>query len=87
MEKAAEFKKLWLIEASIGILTIGAGACMVAASAIYKFDGAPLLNWMGAGTVSLIVLNAGVCVFGDSISQRMRYERALEKIEQVKSTQ
>ena len=85
MEKAAEFKKLWWIEASIGIVTIAAGACMVAASAVYKFDGAPRLNWVAAGTVSLVVLNAGACVFGDSIAQRMRYERALEKIEQVKS--
>jgi hypothetical protein len=54
---------------------VGFGACLIAESAMLKYSGASTGQWVLAGTLSLVVFNSGLCVFGDSILHRMRYER------------
>ncbi len=65
----------WLIQAPLGLVIIGFGVCLVAESAILKASGASWQAWVPAGTVSLCVFNAGLCVFGNAILERIRYER------------
>ena len=67
--------KNWLIQAPLGLVLVGFGACLIAESAMLKASGAATLRWVIAGTVSLCVFNAGLCVFGNSILERMRYEK------------
>jgi hypothetical protein len=73
-------KRKWLIQAPLGLILVGFGACLIAEAAILKVnesispDGATW-HWVVAGTFALCVFNAGLCVFGNSILERIRYER------------
>jgi hypothetical protein len=66
----------WLIQAPLGLATIGFGACLIAEAAMAKYSGQP---WFWFGTFALCVFNSGLCIFGDAILWRVRYERLLEE--------
>lgn len=66
--------KRWFWQAPLGLILVGMGLCFVAEAAYLKFGEAPTLTWVLAGTGALIVFNAGLCVFGDAILHRVRYE-------------
>ncbi|WP_353483724.1 hypothetical protein [Haliscomenobacter sp.] len=68
----------WMIQAPLGLVILGFGVCLVAESAILKASGASWMQWVPAGTVSLCVFNSGLCIFGNSILERVRYERENE---------
>lgn len=74
-----QYYRRWLLQAPIGLVLIGFGACLIAEAAMDKYDGAPVWQWVAYGTLALVVFNSGLSIFGDSILQRARYERALEK--------
>lgn len=69
----------WLIKAPLGLILVGAGVCMTTEAAFFKHSGAHDIEWIFAGTISLVVFNAGLCVFGSSILSRVRYERSKSK--------
>lgn len=69
----------WLIKAPLGLILVGAGACMITEAAFFKHSGVRQIEWITAGTVALIVFNAGFCIFGSAILSRVRYERAKSK--------
>lgn len=71
--------KNWLIQAPTGLILVGFGACLIAESAIFKASDAKTWQWVAAGTVSLCVFNAGLCVFGNAILERVRYESQKNK--------
>lgn len=66
----------WLIEAVAGLLLIGFGLSLLGQSIIYKARGERARKWFWWGTASLIVVNAGICVFGDAVKQRVVYDAA-----------
>lgn len=74
-----KYYRRWLLQAPLGLVLIGFGACLIAEAAMAKYSGAATLNWVGYGTIALVVFNSGLSVFGDAILQRVRYERELEK--------
>ncbi|WP_445381513.1 hypothetical protein [Robiginitalea sp. IMCC43444] len=65
----------WILKATAGVSLIGFGACLVAEAAMLKFQQEPTLNWTGYGLVALVVLNTGVCLFGDAVKHRTHFER------------
>ena len=65
---------LWLFEAVGGLILIGFGFSLFGQSVIYKSRGESVRKWFLWGTISLIVVNSGICVFGDAVKKRMRYE-------------
>jgi hypothetical protein len=65
----------WLIQAPVGLVLVGFGACLVAESAMLKYSGATTWQWVVGGTVALCVFNSGLCVFGNSILEKIRFER------------
>ncbi|MDZ7880541.1 MAG: hypothetical protein U5L45_22885 [Saprospiraceae bacterium] len=67
--------KNWLIQAPLGLVIIGLGVCLVAESAMLKASGSEPWRWVTAGTVSLCIFNSGLCIFGNSILERVRYEK------------
>lgn len=69
----------WLIQAPIGLATVGFGACLIAEAAMKKYDGVDTVIWVAYGTLALVVFNAGLSIFGDSIIHRIRYEREMDK--------
>lgn len=75
---AGKYYRKWLLRAPLGLVLVGFGACLIAESALLKAAGADTGTWVAAGTGALVVFNSGLCLFGDAILQRMRYERARE---------
>ena len=69
----------WFYQAPLGLVLVGFGASLVAEAAMLKYDAAPMKDWVLYGTLALIVLNSGLCLFGDAILHRVRYEREIEK--------
>lgn len=67
-------KKKWLLLAPGGLMTIGAGACLVDWAGTLKTQGAPPAKWIVAGTAALVVLNAGVSLFGQSVVERVLHQ-------------
>jgi hypothetical protein len=55
-------------------MTIGAGACLVDWAGTLKNQGVPASKWVTAGTAALVVLNAGVSLFGQSVVERVLHE-------------
>ncbi len=70
----------WLAEAIGGLILIGFGLSLFGQSVIYKSKGESVKKWFLWGTISLIVVNAGICVFGDAVKTRMLYEQAETRI-------
>ena len=67
-------KSKWLLFAPLGLATIGAGASMVHWAGQLKDQQVPAMQWVGAGSVALIVLNAGVSFFGRGVVEKVLYE-------------
>jgi hypothetical protein len=67
--------KNWLIQAPVGLMIIGFGACLIAEAAMVKYSGG---SWFWYGTLALVVFNSGLCIFGNSILHRVRYEKEID---------
>ena len=65
----------WNTLAPRGLLFIGLGATLLGHSSSLKTRGKPFLLWFLFGTVSLIIFNAGVAVFGEAVKHRAIYEQ------------
>jgi membrane-bound ClpP family serine protease len=79
MKKAKYYYHRWLWQAPVGLVLIGFGACLIAEAAMLKFEfPEQVWNWVGYGTLALVVFNSGLSLFGDAILHRMRYERMQE---------
>lgn len=64
-----------MYQAPTGLVLVGLGACLIAEAAMLKYGGTATWRWVAAGTIALAVFNTGLCIFGDSILHRMRYEQ------------
>jgi predicted benzoate:H+ symporter BenE len=67
-------KSKWLLFAPLGLMTIGAGACMVHWAGSLKDKNKPTKHWVAAGTAALVVFNAGISMFGQSVVERVLHE-------------
>lgn len=64
--------KRWLIRAPLGLVLTGFGLALVAEAALLKYDGAPVMHWVLAGTAALVVFNSGLSIFGSAVIARIR---------------
>lgn len=79
MKRSARYHyRRWWIQASLGLVGVGFGLSLVAEAATLKADGGELWAWVVYGTIALSVVNSGLCLFGDAILHRIRYERLTE---------
>jgi hypothetical protein len=67
----------WNESAPRGLLLIGFGVSLVAHAAGLKQKGRAALSWITLGTLGLIILNAGVAIFGEAVKHRTLYEQKL----------
>lgn len=74
MPDKRDLRKKWLILSPLGLALIGFGASLLGYAVELKTTGAALLSWFVWGTVSLVVLNAGVAVFGEAVKTRILFE-------------
>lgn len=67
-------KEKWLLFAPAGLVAIGAGASMVHWAGALKDRHAPATQWVAAGTAALVVLNAGLSLFGRGVVEKVLHE-------------
>ncbi|MBD2768193.1 hypothetical protein IC235_09845 [Hymenobacter sp. BT664] len=67
-------KKKWLLFAPLGLVTIGAGACMVQWAGSLMQQRVPAKQWVAAGTAALVVFNAGMSLFGKGVAESVLYQ-------------
>ena len=67
-------KAKWLLFAPLGLATIGAGASMIHWAGSLKDQHAPTAKWLAAGTVALVVFNAGISLFGRGVVEKVLHE-------------
>lgn len=67
-------KTKWLIFAPAGLVLVGTGASMVHWAGSLKDRGRPTREWLGAGTLALAVLNAGLSIFGQAVVEQVLHE-------------
>lgn len=67
-------KEKWLLLSPTGLLLIGAGASLVDWAGGLKAKGKPTGKWVLAGTAALVVLNAGVSIFGQGVVESVMHE-------------
>jgi hypothetical protein len=74
-DTAAEHYQTWKRLAPLGLLGVGFGASLLGQATLLKGDRtSSTWQWVALGTVSLAVLNAGLCLFGDAVKHRALYE-------------
>jgi len=68
----------WKTFAPLGLIGTGLGASLIGHAATMKAKDAPTWKWVAAGTVSLAVFNAGLCVFSEAVKHRALHELGQE---------
>lgn len=58
--------------APFGLCLIGAGVSMAIDAGFVRSGGG---SWFWYGTLALVVLNSGICVFGKAVVEQLRAER------------
>lgn len=64
----------WLIYAPVGFCLFGFGVCLFNEIGQLKHQGADFWTWFSWGTLSLILMNAGLAFVGDAVKNRVLYE-------------
>lgn len=67
-------KYKWLFYAISGLLLIGFGLSLFGEAAYLKHTTDQTWEWISLGTLSLIVFNSGICLFGQAIIYRVKME-------------
>lgn len=75
-------KAKWLTLAPAGLLTIGAGACLINWAGNLKAKGEPTAKWVKAGTLALVVFNSGLSLLGHSVAEKVLYQLKEKPAEQ-----
>lgn len=65
---------VWRRLAPSGLLLVGAGTAVALDASARRGSGAPLLRWVAEGTAGLVLLNAGLSVFGEAVKRRALYD-------------
>lgn len=72
--REARHYRAWRTFAPLGLGVIGLGATLLGHSVGLKSGGAAFWTWFGWGTLSLVVLNSGVALFGEAVKHRALFE-------------
>lgn len=75
-----EHYEQWSRLSGLGMLLIGAGASIVGHAAWVKGSKKGFFRWFFLGTFGLILLNAGLAMFGDAVKHRTLYEVQLDQL-------
>lgn len=71
--KKQKLYRRWLTYAGLGLVLTGLGLSLAIESAFLKHQPDAPISWVLAGTVSLVIFNAGLGFFGEAIVCRVRY--------------
>ena len=66
-------KSKWLIFSISGLILFGFGLSLLGEAIILKYENKPFF-W--SGSLALIVINSGLCLFGNAIRYRVQMDRS-----------
>ena len=66
-----EHYKRWRVLAPLGLGTVGFGASLLGYAVELRTKRAGFTTWFAWGTVSLVVLNSGLALFGEAVKHRV----------------
>lgn len=78
-DQIKQYYRRWMLRAPLGLVLVGFGLALTIEAGFLKHGGADTWSWVVFGTIALVVFNSGLCIFGDAILQRVRYENALRE--------
>ena len=67
-------KSKWLIFSISGLILFGFGLSLLGEAIILKYENKPFF-WFG--TLALIAINSGLCLFGNAIRYRVQMDRSI----------
>ncbi len=68
--------RAWRTLAPLSLATIGFGASLLGYAIELRTTSAGFWTWFVWGTLSLVVFNSGIALFGESVKRRVLYEVA-----------
>ncbi len=74
--QAQDDHEVWRRLAPSGLLLVGAGVCVVSDASSRRASGTGVGSWVAEGTVGLVLLNAGLSLFGEAVKRRALYDVA-----------
>lgn len=74
----------WIWLSPIGLCLTGLGFSMLGDAVLQKATAKSFSEWFYYGTLSLVVINAGLCVFAEGVKHRVFYEWELRQRNSVK---
>lgn len=75
---AQQHYQTWTEQSPRGVLLISAGALCLSQATVWRARKCSTFLWMLFGMAGLILLGAGVVIFGESVKHRTLYESKLE---------
>ena len=66
------FKMKWLTFSISGLVLVGFGLSLFGEALYLKYNTQGTWSWIGLGTLSLTVFNAGLCFFGQGVIYRVK---------------
>ncbi|PWJ52912.1 hypothetical protein SAMN06264364_11648 [Quadrisphaera granulorum] len=67
---------VWKRLAPSGMLLVGTGLCVTLDASARRSSGSPLLRWVAEGTAGLVLVNAGLALYGEAMKRRGLYDAA-----------
>jgi len=74
MKSKAYYKKKWWITGGLGAVAFGTGLSCTIEVAFLKHEGAPTLQWLGLGTLSLALLIIGLNYIVDAVRYKIKWK-------------
>ncbi len=68
-------KLRWLNFAVSGLLLTGFGLSLLGEAILLKFNEAAFWTWTTWGTAALVVFNAGLCLFGQAVIEKVKLQQ------------
>lgn len=78
-----EHYQKWDELAPRGLILIGLGVSLTGQGIIAKANKKGIVAWFFWGTLGLLVLNAGISIFGEAIKERALYELEVQKLRET----
>lgn len=66
--------RAWARLAPLGLVLVGAGACVTGDAAVGRGTGGSRRRWVLGGTVGLLLQGAGLSVFGEAVKRRALHD-------------
>ena len=69
-----KLRNQWLLYSAAGLALIGLGLSVMGEALIQKYEHGGFHSWFWIGTLSLVIINSGIALFGKAVTLRVRLD-------------